>query len=211
MKVVVFGASGKVGRQVVQGLLDEGNHVTAFVHSSSPFAANAQLSIAKGDIYDDADVAQAVRGADVVVSALGSWGTKRKDVVSSGMRAIVAAMHAAGVKRVVSLTGSDALAAGDSKTLLSRASHRLITLSPARRILRDGEEHIRLLEQSGLDWTVVRSPVMNERGNPERFILGRRRPKPWATVNRRSVALAMVRLVSEPGYARQAPFITRGA
>ena len=88
-------------------------------------------------------------------------------------------------------------------------SHAPIKLGPPRKILADGEKHIRLLEESGLDWTVVRSPIMNERGDAMGFKLTDKRPAPWATVNRRSVAAGMLRLVEDRKYSRQAPFITR--
>lgn len=78
MKVVVFGASGKVGKIVVANLLNDGYHVRAFVHSSNPFEDHAKLETIKGDIYAIKDVEAAVRGVDVVVSTLGSWGTKKK-------------------------------------------------------------------------------------------------------------------------------------
>ncbi len=209
MRIAIFGASGKVGRLVVKGALDAGHDVTAFAHHDPKFAKDSRLRIVRGDIHDSKDVAAAVKGADVVISALGSWGTKTKDIVGSGIANIIPAMEAAGAERIISLTGADARADGDKLGLLHRLTHAAIQVTPPRKILADGERHIRLLEQSGLDWTVIRSPVMNEKGDPKGFRFSTDRPAPWATVNRRSVALAILELIDDDSRSRQAPFITR--
>jgi putative NADH-flavin reductase len=209
MRITIFGASGKVGRLVVEGALDAGYDVTAFAHHDPRFAEHARLKVAQGDVHSSADVAKAVKGADVVISALGSWGTGTKDIVSSGTANIIPAMEAAGARRVISLTGADARAEGDRLSLMHRLTHAAIQVTPPRKILADGERHIRRLEHSGLDWTVLRSPIMNEKGDPEGFRLGTGRPVPWATINRRSVALAMLGLIGDDNHSRQAPFITR--
>lgn len=209
MKITVFGAGGKVGRLIVEGALAAGDEVVAFVHHDPHFLAHPRLSIVRGDVHNAEDVTAAIKGSDAVISALGSWGTKKKDIVSTGMAAIIPAMQANSVRRVVSLTGSDARARGDSLGFVHRLSHVFIKYSPAAKILADGEWHVELLEQSDLDWTVVRSPVMNTRGDREGFSLTSTRPLPWATINRHSVVSAMLGLARSRDHLSQAPFIVR--
>ena len=79
----------------------------------------------------------------------------------------------------------------------------------AGKILHDGEEHMKLLGQSSLDWTVTRSPIMNERGDPSHFTLTDKRSYPWQTVNRASVAIAMVDQITSDEFINEAPFIVR--
>jgi putative NADH-flavin reductase len=196
MRIVIFGANGRVGNLVVKEALKRGHKVSAFVHSRSSFDYNPSLKIVKGDIYNPKDVENAVKGSDAVISALGSWGTPKKDILTTGMKNIIPAMQNNKTKRIVSLTGSDALAPGDTKTLIYILSH--FTLSRlAPKILKDGETHIKLLSDSDLNWTVVRSPVMNSR------------PKPWSTINRKSVALAMLDLAESNKNVKSAPHIIR--
>lgn len=209
MRVTVFGASGKVGRLVVRQLLDDGWEVAAFIHNASPFPKTKHLRLVRGDIHDPEDVKRAISDSEVVISALGSWGTKQKDIVSSGIKHIIAAMEKQGTKRVISLTGSDASAPQDKSSPVQRISHFLIKLTPARRILEDGERHIALLQASRLNWTVVRSPIMNTRGNPASYSLGSTKPKPWATIHRQSVAQAMVAVIDDLQYSKQAPYLKR--
>ncbi len=207
MNIVVFGANGKVGSRVVARLLQDGHNVRAFVHSTSKLPGHPKLRVVQGDIHKKDDVHKAVNGSDAVISALGSWGTKSKDILTSGMEAIVPAMKAAKIKRIVSLTGAGARDSVDQPSLLDRLSRPLLLLV-ASRILHDGEQHIAILRASRLDWIVVRSPVMGGSGKTG-YELTASEPPPWATIARHAVVDAMVRLVTNDEYNRTALFIRR--
>jgi len=72
MKLVIFGASGKTGRQLVEQALTRGHAVTAFVRNPGKFRlTHANLQLAQGDILNYDTVEPAVRGQDAVLSALG--------------------------------------------------------------------------------------------------------------------------------------------
>lgn len=207
LRIAIFGASGKVGRLVVDEALARGHEVVAFVHSH-PLPEHKNLSTVKGDIYNASEVAAAIKGSDAVICALGSWGTPKKDVVSSGVKNMIPAMQGAGIKRIISLTGHGASAPSD-KFELTHEFSRLILLILVAKILKDGELHIKLLNQSDLEWTALRSPVMNNRGNPGEYKLRRKRPWPLATINRQAVAQCMVDLIETREFIRQAPFLVR--
>jgi putative NADH-flavin reductase len=204
MKIVVFGASGKVGRLVVEELLRRGHEVTAFVHKT-PVAESPNLSIAKGDIYNRAEVEAAVKGHDAVVSTLGSWGTERKNVQSTAMQRIVPAMETAGVSRIVSVTGHAARVPGDKPGMFTRLM-RVAAVGFAPKILRDGEDHIAILAGSSLVWTVVRSGIMTK-SDSEAYALSGRSPSQF--ISRRAVASALVDLVESSEWPMRAPFIRR--
>jgi len=207
MNIVVFGANGKVGSIIVKKLLERGHSVTAFIHGSHTLGKNNQLKIVKGDIYSSQDVEKAISGNEVVVSALGSWGTPKKDILTVGMSHIIDSSKANIIRRVISLTGADARAYGDEKDSVHRAMYAFIGVA-AGKILRDGENHIEQLRTSGLNWVVVRSPVMNEKGS-EGFSLTETRPKPWQTINRHAVAESMVSQVDDFSWSEISPFISR--
>lgn len=211
MQITVFGASGKVGRLVVAQALADNYKVVAFAHHNPGFEVHPNLRVVQGDIHDRKAVSAAIKGSTLVISALGSWGGKQKDIVSAGIKNIIPVMEAHNISRIITLTGADARASGDYLGPLHRLSHLFIKLSPVKSILHDGEQHIKLLEASGLDWTAVRSPAMNNRGRAVSFKLGNTRPKPWTTINRQSVALAIVSLIKETQYSRQAIFISRSS
>ncbi len=207
MKITVFGASGKVGKRFIKQALDAGHEVTAFIHKKQ-LKPHPALSIHKGDIYKPADVEEAISGSDVVVSALGSWGRVRKDILSTGMRHIIPAMKAHHVSRIVTLTGADVRDEVDALSSMHHIMHTVL-FAIAHRTLKDGESHITLLRESGLEWTVLRSPAMNNVGQTNNFVFSEKRPLPWQTVLRDDVARAILRLLEQNIYIHQCPFIVR--
>ncbi|KKD03145.1 NAD(P)-dependent oxidoreductase [Streptomyces sp. WM6386] len=106
MRVTVFGASGAIGRLVVQQLLDDGHEVTALVRSPAKLArTHSHLTVVTGQLSDRDAVEQAVSGADAVISALGP-SLKRSTTgtqVTDGTRTIVRAMEAQKVARFIAL------------------------------------------------------------------------------------------------------------
>jgi len=72
MKLLIFGASGGTGRQLVQQALAQGHLVTAFVRNPSKLPiAHQNVRIVQGDALRYDAVEPAVSGQDAVLSALG--------------------------------------------------------------------------------------------------------------------------------------------
>ncbi|MFB4271502.1 NAD(P)-dependent oxidoreductase [Nonomuraea sp. GTA35] len=72
MRVTVFGATGGIGRLLVQQLLDAGHQVTALVRSPAKLTlTHPNLNVIAGQLSDTAAVRQSVQGTDAVISALG--------------------------------------------------------------------------------------------------------------------------------------------
>lgn len=207
-QVTVFGASGNIGSRVVILLLKKKYKVIAFVHGDYEFKPNANLVVYKGDIYNTKDVAKAVAGSKIVISALGSWGAPRKDVLTAGMHAIIPAMKAQKIRRIVTLTGADARVPDDKPSFMHKLTHALFGAA-APKIMRDGEQHMRFLNASNLDWTTLRSPVMKDTGEVGNFALRMKLPDIFATIHRDDVAAAMVWLAETGEYSHKAPIIYR--
>ena len=207
MKVTVFGASGNVGNLVVKRLLADDHEVIAFVHGASQFEESAQLHIVKGDIHEASDVAKALVDSEAVISTLGSWGTKQKDILSAAMRVIVPQMESLGIKRIVSLTGAAAIYPGEQTRTIDKLN-RLILGFIAPKILRDGENHIKTLFDSSLDWTVVRSPIMKNYGSAN-YQLQQKPISPIAVINRQAVANSLVDLINQDNYFQSAVYIIK--
>lgn len=207
MKVVVFGANGKVGSIVTDTLLQAGHEVRAFAHKGATLHEHPNLEIVQGDIYEAPQVAAAIQGMDAVISTLGSWGTPKKDILTVGMRHIIPAMQEHGVNRIISLTGAEARAYDDELSVLHRINHFILG-KVAGEILEDGETHLQLLADSESDWTVIRSPIMTNSGK-KKYSLSNHRPHAWARINRTAVATALVSQLVDTQYYRQAPYIHR--
>ena len=209
MKIIVFGANGRVGSKIVNKILAMDHSVVAFVHSDSYSENHQNLTVIKGDIHDAEGVNKAMVGCDAVASALGSWNTATKDIQVEGMKNIIPAMKQNNIDRIVSLTGSGARDITDKPTIFANLN-RLVILMVANKVFKDGEDHIALLRGSKLAWSVVRSPAMVESKNTG-FKLSDKSPSPWATIVRDDVAQSMSELVCNRQWLQSSPFIKRSS
>jgi putative NADH-flavin reductase len=207
VKVIVFGASGNVGRLVVDELDKRGYHITAVVFKEDNMEFPGGVRVLQLDVHDELLVREALKGHDLVMSALGSWGTKTKDILSAGMGNIIPAMKHWNIKRIISLTGADARFVEDQPPLTSRLARPLLKLI-APKILADGEAHLRLLEESHLQWTVIRSPIMKN-GKPTAHKLNNHGCHPWESITRLTVVQVMVDEIENDQHIRQAPILHR--
>lgn len=103
MKIIVFGATGGVGRHVVNQALQTGDEVTAFVRDLTKLQIeNDHLHVVRGDATNAEEVSAAIAGHDAVVSCLGSNKMVAKSTQLEEMtQHIVASMEAHHVKRIV--------------------------------------------------------------------------------------------------------------
>ena len=205
MQITVFGASGKVGSLVVEQALKRGYTVVAFVHSHDLFSPSGKLIIQKGDVYDAQDVARALRGSDAVISCLSSWGTPKRNVLSSAMQNIIPAMHEQKISRIVTLTG---VGLQSNPSRLYEWALRALGPLPAGKVFRDADAHVRYLVASGLEWTTICSPIMNGIGGPG-YRLSLHTGFPAATIARASVAAALLDQLDSGEFAHQTPTIHR--
>lgn len=154
MKVIVFGATGSVGRLAVEELLKAGHEVTAFARS--PEKLNLQepkLRRVSGDALDAGDVSRAVAGHDAVVITLGA-GMSRKSVIrSQGTLNVINAMQEHGVRRLIA---QSTLGAHESWPNLNFWWKRIMFGALLRPVFKDHELQESLVRASGLDWTIVR-------------------------------------------------------
>jgi uncharacterized protein YbjT (DUF2867 family) len=154
MNILVVGATGPSGREVVAAALAAGHKVTAFSRHPQNGGFTPEVRLVAGDVRDAAAVAAAIEGQDAVISTLGNnRSMKNAPPCADGIRNIIAAMKAAGLKRLIALS-----AYGTGGAPLGLFGWILSTLLAA--VQRDKEAMEHLLEQSGLDWTAVRSPAL---------------------------------------------------
>lgn len=161
MNVIVFGATGSVGRLAVQELLKAGHSVTAFARESGKLAmTDTRLSLVAGDALDANDVLDAVAGHDAVVITLGA-GMARKSVIrSKGTMNVIRAMQAHGVRRLIC---QSTLGAHESWSNLNFWWKRVMFGALLSPIFRDHELQEQLVEASGLEWTIVRPSAFSDK------------------------------------------------
>ena len=152
MKVLIFGATGTVGRELVTQGLEMGHAVTAFARDPSKLAiSHASLKIIEGDVMDSAVVDRVVAGHDAVLIALGA-GSKGQ-VRSTGTRNIIQAMQKSGTRRLVCLS---TLGVGDSCGNLNFLWKYIMFGMLLRAAFADHVTQEDDVIRSGLNWTIVR-------------------------------------------------------
>lgn len=159
-RIVVFGATGGTGREVVRQGIAAGHDVTAVVRRASrEFAGARTVDV---DFSDAQALNAAVAGADVVVSALGARNMKDPtSVYSDGVAAILAAMAADDVRRIVVVSAEPVTPSSEVSRLKAWFAYPLLW-----RFFGGGYADMRrmeaLLAHSDTDWTVFRPPRLTE-------------------------------------------------
>ena len=158
MKIIIFGASGGVGKFVVQQGLDAGMEVTAFVRTPSKIEMNHEnLNIIQGDAFNSAEVSAAVAGHDAVISCLGSSkGMKKSEELQNMTKNIVEGMKEHNVDRIV-YTAS----AGVHKELTGIMGKLIMQL--LKNALIDHRAAVEYIQDAGLNYTIVRPMGLSDK------------------------------------------------
>lgn len=208
MKVLVFGASGGTGRELLKQALDKSMEVTAFVRDSTKVEdiQHPNLSVVSGNVLNIEDVGRAVAGHDAVLYTIGA-GPKRTSIREQGTRTVIEAMEAANVKRLVCLSS---FGVGDSRTDLSFFTRYVVVGIFLRHAFADHERQEDVVKKCALDWTLVRPPRLKDGAHTGKYqhgpalaygnIKGR--------ISRGDLADFMLKQLEDDRYIRQAPRVS---
>ena len=155
MKIVIFGATGKVGRRVTAQALEAGHEVTAFVRNpaNAALGQHANLTIMTGDVLNEEQVEKAVAGQDSVIVALGAPLRNKGMIRTKGTAVIIEAMKKQNTKRLICLSG---YGAGETRAELPLLYRWFIIPIILKHVYADHERQEGLVKKSGLDWTLIR-------------------------------------------------------
>jgi putative NADH-flavin reductase len=209
-RLLIIGASGGIGLEAVKLALKQGFAVHAMARSAERMAiSDPSLEKISADATDPEAVQVALKGVDAVIQAIGVAASVKRmfapiSVFSESTRVLVAQMEAAGVRRLVAVTG---FGAGDSRAAFSTAEripHRLF-LGTA---YDDKDRQEAIICASDLDWLIVRPTILTGgagRGRYQVLI----DPKTWRNglIARRDVADFLVREATAASYSREKPVL----
>lgn len=205
-RLLIVGATGGTGRQLVAQALERGFAVTALVRDPARLTiSHEQLTVARGDVLDEGSVDAAMRGQEAVLSALGH---KRylspTRILSEGTRNILRAMEAHGVSRFVCETS---LGIGDSAGRMG-LYYTFFTIPVVLPFyFWDKTRQERIIAGSNVDWTIVRPGVLTNGEKRGRYRHGSRIGSFLWTVriSRADVADFMLNQLESDTYLRTAP------
>jgi putative NADH-flavin reductase len=148
MNSTLFGATGNSGARILKELLSRGHQVTAIVRDPAKLPSQTGLTVRKGDLSDVAQIAEAVRGTEAVVSAYGPGLNSPGDLVPATKR-LVAGLKQAGVQRLLMVGGAGSLEVAPGVQLIDSGylPQEWMPISLAHR------EALEVLKASDLDWT----------------------------------------------------------
>jgi putative NADH-flavin reductase len=205
MRVLVLGASGATGRELVRQALAQQLNVTAFVRDPARLTVGgATLRVVQGDVGDDAAVAGAVQGHEAVISTLGVSRPLHSDpAVVDGIGHTLRAMEDHGVGRLVYLSFIGVCESRAAAGFVIRH----IAKYPLRHEIADHEAKEALIRASRCDWTIVRAPKLSNGPPTGRYregedIVAR---SLFPVLPRADVAAFLLRQLHERTYIGKAP------
>ncbi len=156
MNLIVFGATGMVGKQLVQQALFNDKLVKAFGRNvyTTDYLQTKNLQLVQGALFDEDQVYHAIKGCDAVLSAIGGGTDETDRTRTLGIKNIIKQMQKTGVKRIIAIGGLGVLNASENSILLDHIDYPMEYKAV-------GLEHKRafdLLNESGLNWTFVCPP-----------------------------------------------------
>jgi len=169
MKILVVGATGKTGREVMTQALSQGHSVVALARRPEAITLqHARLAVVKGDVLDAHSLGPACDGVDAVISALGIGASRAPTrVYSDGIRHILTAMQAAGTGRIVVVSAEPA-----GPWAPHTLPRRVVLFPILQRLFGATYDDMRrmetILRDSAAQWTVLRPPRLLDKPARER-------------------------------------------
>jgi len=208
MKLLVLGATGGTGREIVRVAGAAGHTVVALVRSKVKAQDLTGAQLIEGDARDEGTLSRALEGCSGVISSLGTPVSPFRDVtlLSDATRKLVTAMKRQSVRRLICITG---VGAGDSRGHGGFLYDTLFLPLFLRKVYVDKNRQEDVVRASDLDWVLVRPTVLTDqpaRGSVRAYtdlsgIHG-------GTIARADVAKFVVDQLTNDTWLRRAPLIT---
>lgn len=208
MNIVVFGATGRTGLPLVRQALGAGHRVKAFVRTPDKMSiTHENLELVTGDVLNAEQVEKAVADTEAVLCAIGHTKNSPDDLQTRAMRNITDAMRKHGVERLVDLTGAGVRDPDDQPKFFDKlVVGALKLISPA--VLQDGKNHVALIQDTGIKWTIVRAPMLQDGPHTGKYRVGFVGKNSGAKISREDVADFMMKEMRENQFVGKMPMIS---
>lgn len=155
-KIIVFGATGGTGAQVVKQALEKNYKVIVIVRNPNSFAVkHPNLKIVKGDVLDSISFQNELKNVDAVVSCLGIQKNVPTTVYSEGIKNIAIAMNNNSINRVICLSAGAVIVPPKTSFFM-----KFIIKNVLQRLFKHLYADMRIMEnrisETNLNWTIIR-------------------------------------------------------
>ena len=202
MKILILGATGPTGLQLVTQALEQHYEVTALVRNPAKFNINHEkLTIITGDALDKNIVLKALAGQDAVLSALGRGKTlKSSGLITNAVNILIPAMNEMNVKRLIFLSGFGAGETFVQANLLQKIIFSTFLIS----IYGDKTRAEKMIRSCTLDWTLVYPVVLTNTPATGNYIAAETLTmKGMPKMSRADVATFMLRQLSDNSFIKK--------
>jgi putative NADH-flavin reductase len=153
MRILVFGASGRTGRLIVEKALGHGHTVSAFIHKTPLGFEHPRLTTHVGDVRDFHAVDLMVSGQNGIAFALSQGSGAGRDIHEAGIANVIHAMAENNVMSLCAISAAGTFNRNSSKLSLG---YRALVATALRATYDDLEAMESRIMASDLDWTIVR-------------------------------------------------------
>jgi uncharacterized protein YbjT (DUF2867 family) len=162
MRLFVLGATGGTGKAIVRLAQARGHDATILARNPEKAEDLRDVRVVRGNALDPAAVASALEGAGAVISALGTPASPFREVtlLSAATRVLTSEMRRQGIARLIAITG---MGAGDSAGHGGFFFDRIFKPLMLRHVYTDKDRQEAIIQDSGLDWTIVRPSVLSNK------------------------------------------------
>jgi len=209
MKIIVFGATGATGREILRQAVEQGHSVSAFARNPEALGDQAGIRVIQGDVFDPVTVADAISGHRAVLSALGARTLKKTHLLSRAVPNIVAGMEQHYISRLIVLGAAGAQPGyGKYQNALSRIGIWLMAHTVLRHPFADQAAQERILAAGEIDYTIVRPPFLTNSPAARSYrVVPDALPPGGRSISRADTAAFMLLQLTDPRFHRQGPYI----
>jgi putative NADH-flavin reductase len=197
MRLLVLGATGGIGKYLLEYATARGHEVTAFARSPQKIALKSgRLRTVSGDLLNADQLAEVLPGHDAVLSAFGPSTLRRVRTRGQFGEVLSKALERSGVRRALVV----------SSALLFREQNALGNLLRAtlfRNLIPDMTAMEAALERNGFEWTIVRPPRLTNGPLTQNYGVADGRLPKGMIISRACVADFMVKEAERPAHVRQ--------
>src|SRR5687768_7083009 len=202
MKLLILGGTGKTGQQLVTRALEQQHDVTVLVRDPSKLQVkHEKLRVIEGNVLDKDVLLKALKGQDVVLSALGKGKSLRSsNLISNATGTLITAMNETGIKRLIFESGFGAGETFKDANFLQRIIFRTFL----NNIYGDKANGEKMIRSSSLDWTLVYPVVLTNGPFTGKYQVGEKLPmKGMPKISRADVADFMLRQLDTKEYLKK--------
>jgi nucleoside-diphosphate-sugar epimerase len=163
--IALFGATGATGLLLAQRVLERGDRVVAYARNPSKLdIVDERLTVVDGELSNGPAIRDAIARSDTVISLLGpvGRGTAGERPITEGLKHVVAAMHERGARRLIATSTPSSADENDRFDVRFRLAVRMVKTF-FRPAYDDIVASAAVVRRSGLDWTLVRIPLLKDK------------------------------------------------